>query len=85
MTRLRLVPDPPAAAPANVIPLALRRRWAEPVDDRPAPPRLRLAVPGEREGDAFQLDVFLARARVVMSGTDAGLERPALRAIPPAS
>ncbi len=86
MSHLRLVSDQPTPIEVcKVIPLAARRPWAEPAHDLPSPPRLRLAVPGEREGDAFRLETFLARARIVMSEPDAGGEHPALRAIPPAS
>jgi hypothetical protein len=47
-----------------------------PDDDLPPPAALRVVAAGERPGDAFRLEVFLARARAVM-----GEQRPALRLV----
>jgi hypothetical protein len=48
----------------------------------PFTPALRLVASDERPGDAFRLDVFLSRARLVLaeSGQDHG--RTALHAVP---
>jgi hypothetical protein len=52
-----------------------------PEDPPPFAPALRLVEPDERPGDAFRLDVFLSRARLVLAdGQDES--RPALHAVP---
>ena len=52
-----------------------------PEDPPPIAPALRLVEPDEQPGDAFRLDVFLSRARLVLAeGQDEG--RPALHAVP---
>jgi hypothetical protein len=52
-----------------------------PDDQPPFTPALRLVEPDERPGDAFRLDVFLSRARLVLAdGQDES--RPALHAVP---
>jgi hypothetical protein len=67
----------------NVISLdAWRAARSEPDEPPPAAPLLRLVGPDERPGDVFRLDVFLARARVVMGETAQTPARPALRALP---
>ena len=47
-----------------------------PEDDPPPAPGLRLLAAGESPAEAFRLEVFLARARVVM-----GQQRPILRLV----
>jgi hypothetical protein len=52
-----------------------------PEDPPPFAPALRLVEPDEQPGDAFRLDVFLSRARLVLAdGQDES--RPALHAVP---
>jgi hypothetical protein len=58
-----------------------RAARSQPDEPPPAAPLLRLVGPEERPGDVFRLDVFLARARVVMGETAQAPARPALRAI----
>jgi hypothetical protein len=52
-----------------------------PEDPPPFTPALRLVEPDEQPGDAFRLDVFLSRARLVLAdGQDES--RPSLHAVP---
>jgi hypothetical protein len=62
----------------EVVSLAEWRASTRPPDDDlpPSGPFLRLVGPGERPGQAFRLDVFLARAQVVMAE-----RRPPLRVV----
>jgi hypothetical protein len=52
-----------------------------PEDQPPFTPALRLVEPDEQPGDAFRLDVFLSRARLVWAGGK-DESRPALHAVP---
>jgi hypothetical protein len=58
-----------------------RAARSEPDDPPPAAPLLRLVGPDERPGDVFRLEVFLARARMVLGETAQTPARPALRAV----
>jgi len=62
----------------QVVSLAEWRALTRPPDDDlpPSGPFLRLVRAGEKPGETFRLDVFLARAKVVMAE-----QRPPLRVV----
>ncbi len=53
-----------------------------PEDPPPFTPALRLVADDERPGDAFRLDVFLSRARLVLADTGQDHGRTVLHAVP---